>query len=197
LPLFKSREVSIPGRRHFHNNSLLQTRIREDDEAEMGDDDEVDEGVDEEYSPVEDNQHISEDEELTEEDRLSDDEDPEDSMNNNQKSVKQLPAISTLDLDLQHQRPFGPNPYVGAENTLSICDDDAADLNDELELFGSKSGMTASATAGNGVMKQAPPSWHEPEPDLFMLERSTPSSLYYDDYASVQTIASSTETYRM
>lgn len=153
--------------------------------------DEIDEGVDEEeYQPTD----FSDEEPL---DEINDEDldSQTDSLNNNSKlDTKQLPGIGSLDLDAQN-RPYGPNPYLSVDSSLSICEDDSTDLNDDLssenfELFGAKSNSTTASVG----LKQAPPSWHEPEPDLFMLERSTPS-LYYDDYSGVQTTATSTDSY--
>jgi hypothetical protein len=73
-----------------------------------------------------------------------------------------------------------------SDNVLTLNDDGSTELDDELvpesfELFPAK---TSTTTICPGKVA---PSWHEPEADLFMLERSTPS-LYYDEYSGAATV---------
>lgn len=97
-----------------------------------------------------------------------------------------LPGIGSLDMDVH--RPFVPNPYLVGE---AFCDEDP-DLSDDdetFELFTVKTSLAVSSAA------KAPPSWHESEPDLFTLEKSSPS-LYYEDFVVGTTVSvSSNDSY--
>ncbi|KAI6183238.1 hypothetical protein M3Y97_00467600 [Aphelenchoides bicaudatus] len=193
-----SREVNLSG--HRSNNKytkIQQTRLEEDpmENDEELDVEETDEIIEDHYQPLNDGRSTrrsgslsDSDEEDTDDENqhsLQDELTIEDSLNNNtaaSRSNSLLPEIGTLDLD--SHRPFAPNPYLMNDNALSLGDDGSTELDDELvsesfEFFPSKTSATAICPGSTKVA----PSWHEPEADLFMLERSTPS-LYYDDYSS-------------
>lgn len=111
-----------------------------------------------------------------------------DTLNNNSSlssTTRTLPGIGSLEMD--SHRPFAP--YLMNDNALTLSDDGSSELDDELvpenfELFPTKT-STTTICSGNG--KIAAPSWHEQEPDLFMLERSSPS-LYYDEYSAAASV---------
>jgi hypothetical protein len=181
-----SREVNIPGRR-FHQSPLTQTRI--DDEDDEMQDEEI--ATEDEYQSTDLNIENSaqildydDDSANVDTEEVSDEEELDDSLNNNSKHIddsSKLPAISTLN---QQHRPFAP--YLTVDAALEICEHDSSDLNDDLsretfELFPSKSAIITSTNSVEVLKQAAPPSWHQSEPDLFILERSIPS-LYYDDY---------------
>ncbi|KAI6181636.1 hypothetical protein M3Y98_00850300 [Aphelenchoides besseyi] len=168
-----SREINIPSVKSAEEPEMDEMKEfkKVADETEEMEDTEVDS---EGESDNEDS-----DEEIEEQD------DPNNNLYSN-ITPSALPDISTLDLQNRFSALQPP-----AFTHLSLMDpsEDIEKMEDQIFKSTCYSPTTGTAIPPVSTLTQSAPSWREPEPDLYIMERSQPR--YYDDYQS------STLGYRM
>ncbi|KAI6197934.1 hypothetical protein M3Y94_01284300 [Aphelenchoides besseyi] len=168
-----SREINIPSAK---STDVPQTDEVDDEEVEL---DEAEDTEDAEVDSGDESDNEDSDEEIEEQ------EDPNNNLYAN-IAPSALPDISTLDLQ---NRFNAPQPPPFAHLSLMDTTEDIEKLDDQLFKSACYSPTTGTAIPPVSTLTQSAPSWREPEPDLYMMERSQPR--YYDDYQS------STLGYRM
>lgn len=188
-----TREITITGKISVQNKPI-QTRINENDMDQEFD-------QDEEFQNEQDyknSNQMSDDETEETEESLSDEESEDQVESVKSTQTGSLPAISSLNTDPHRQNFTSHNQYLGhnelEDNREDLNVDVEIETNDDMTSNGYELFSKTSIPAETGCHKVAPPSWHESEPDLYMLERSAPS-LYYDEYSNGQTGVQTADSY--